>query len=84
MCEIESELAALHRAFDAPPTVADLLVGLVENFLGQIAHRNLIPGNRQDLRDAAAHHTTAYDTDVSDLLELHISPNQSNDKGQPL
>ncbi len=70
--EIEAELAAFHGTFEAPFSIDDLGARLVENLLCQIADGDAIAGEREHLRDAAAHHAAADDTDALHRIQFHV------------
>src|SRR5690606_3059596 len=41
---------------------------------GEVAHHHVVPGDREDLGDAAAHDSSAEHADLLHVLELHAGP----------
>ena len=70
--EIEAELAAFHRALEAPFPIDDLGARFIEDLLGQIADGDAVAGEREHLRDTAAHHAAADDSDALHGMQFHV------------
>ncbi len=69
--QVEAELAAFYGAFEAPFPIDDLGARLVENLLCEVADGHSIAGEREHLRDTAAHHAAADDTDALHRIQFH-------------
>ena len=70
--QIEAELAALHRAFEAPFSIDDLGARFIEDLLRQIADGDAVAGEREHLCDASAHHAAADDSDALHGMQFHV------------
>ncbi len=69
--QIETELAAFHGTLEAPLSIDHLGARLVEDLLRQVADRDAVAGEREHLRDAAAHYATADDADALHRIQFH-------------